>query len=736
MSDDRDDDDEGAPNRADAEIIREAKARFKRCEDWEATARQRFIEDVKFVNGDAYNMYQWPESVRSDRGYGTGDERPCVTVNKTQQHCFQVINDARQNKTSIKIKPVGNEATYEAAQVWEGIVRHIEYISDAPSAYIHATTFQVQGGIGYLRLVTDYAGSDTMDQEIYIRAVKDPLSVYVDPDFQQPDGMDKRFAFVFIDMPNDEFRAKYPKHKNIPHANGSKSPLGNSEGWITEKHTRVAEYCRRVEVKDRLIVFTDPETGEEQMIKASKARSFPGKLRQAYLDQLKDPTTKSRAIVTNKVEWFKIAGDVVLERTDWAGQYVPIVAVVGIETVIDGQLDRKGHVRALLDPQRLYNYNNSAAIEFGALQGKQPWVAGAKAIEGYETYYDTANRENYSVLLFNDYDDEGHPLQAPSRSAPPMSAPVYLEGMKQAAEDMMLVSGQYQAMMGEPSNEKSGKAIQARQRQGENATYHFIDHQAMAIRTIGKMIIDIGPKIYDTARVIKIMGEDGSDTDIRLDPDAEKAYEKRKAETNEAAEQVIMNPTIGRYDVMSDVGPDYATRRQEAFNALSQIAMQNPELMAIIGDLVMLAADFPLADEAAERLKRMVPAQALGEQNPQLVQMQQQMQAGGQLMQKMAEKLTELQAALKSKDEQKDVNVYKAITDRLEVFMKAIGTPADMTKMWHQLAMQEHANSFDNIQQSNQADIDSGLMAQGAGHDADAAEQAAQNAPGPAGASA
>lgn len=680
----------------DDKLVREARARFKRCEDWEATARTRWINDVKFYNGDAYNMYQWPDNARNARGFGTGDERPCLTVNKARQHCLQIVNDARQNKTSVKIKPTGNEATYDAAQVLEGLVRHIEYVSNAQAHYTTAIKFQVQGGIGYLRITTDYVDDTSFDQDIRIGGVADPLSIYLDPDYVESDGADARFGFEFTDMPRDEFEVQYPEFKDRMVS----TALGNDEGWIAEKHVRVAGYWWREEVKDTLIVFANPLTGDKTPIKKSDTKGWSGALLEALKEQLADPATKTREILRHQVKWCKIVGDEIVERKDWAGETIPIIPVIGERTVIEGELDRKGHMRSMIDSQRMLNYNASASVEYGALQTKTPWIAPAAAIEGQDAWA-TANVANYSVLTWNHVDEDGQPIPPPFKPSPPIGAPVYQEGMKNAAEDMMAVSGQYQSLLGEQGNERSGKAIQARQRQGENATYHFIDHQANAIRRVGKIILELVKPIYDTQRLMSIMGEDGTPSDVQFDPNAAQAFEKRKAETEDAAEQVIFNPAIGRYDVMSDVGPDFATRRQEAFNALSQIAASNPELMSIIGDLVLLAADFPLAAEAAERLKRMVPPQALGEGgNPQVMMLQKQVQASGQLTASLSQKLVELQSKLSTKDAQKQVDIYKAITDRLDVLLKTKPSEKDILQWQHDLAMQEHAGNLDLASQA------------------------------------
>jgi len=685
-----DDDSHTPESDPNAELLRAAKQRFKRCDTWEAIARKRWLEDYKFYNADAYNMYQWPDNARNARGFGTGDERPCLTVNKSAKHCDMVINDALQNKSSIRVKPVGNEATYEAAQILEGVVRHIEYASDAQSHYARAFKHQVVSGFGVLRVTTDYADDRTFDQDIKITAVPDPLSVFLDPDIQEPDGSDARFAFIFDDMPRDEFEVRYPEYKDrMVH-----TALGNDEGWIAEKHVRIAEYFYKVEEKDTLIVFTDPTTKKQTTIFKSDTKGWAKNLRKILEEQLEDPATKTREVTRTKIKWCKIIGDEIAEEADWAGSTIPVVPVIGHKTVIEGEMDRKGHIRSMIDSQRMLNYNSSAAIEYGALQTKTPWVAPAAAIEGQDAWA-SSNLVNYSVLVYNHLDDDGNPLEKPFRPTPPMGAPLYQEGMKNASDDMMMVSGQYQASLGVQGNERSGTAIQARQRQGENATYHFVEHQAQALRRLGKIIIDLIPKIYDTPRIINIMAEDGTSQMIKLDPDAAQLMVKQKAALTSEAEQIVLNPTIGKYEVISDVGPDYATRRQEAFNALSQIASTAPELMSIIGDLVLLAADFPMAEQAAERLKRMVPPQALGETNGQVQQLQQELQAAQALSGSMAQKLVDLQSKLRAKDVQKDVDIYKAITDRIDVLIQTHPSQKDILQWQHDLAMQEHSANLD-----------------------------------------
>lgn len=668
----------------DDKIIAEAQRRFKQCEEWESRARKLFLEDVKFSNADSDNGYQWPNEIRRNRDI---DERPCLTINKTRQHNLQIINDAKQNKPRAAVRPVGNGATYEASQVFEGIFRHIEYISNATVAYDTATSFQVQGGIGYWRVVTDYLGNDNFDQEIFIRRIKDPLTVYLDPDINEVDGSDARYGFIFDDMPLDEFRAAYPEYRDM----GGDTALGNAEGWIDKNHIRVAEYYRRVENQDQLISFTDPRTGQAALLRRG---TIPDELIDNIIDH---PSTKVRELKTWKVEWFLIIGDEVAERRDWAGEYVPIVRCIGEETIINGELDRKGHTRALRDPQRIYNYWASSAVEHVALQSKTPYVAPAEAIENLEGYWETANTINHSVLPYNAIRDDGTQIPMPQRQNPPTMAAAYIQGMQIAQNEMQMVSGQYEATFGQKSNEQSGIAIIERQRKGENANYHFIDNLAIAIRFTGKILLDLIPKIYDTPRVLRILGEDGQESHVQLDPQASQAYQRHQAK-EQASVAAIFNPNVGRYDVEADIGPAYATRRQEAFAAITQILGQAPTLVNIIGDLLFRAADFPMADEIAERLDRMVPPQAKGEGVPPAVmELQNQIKHMQGLLTNMAQELGQERLRLKAKDAQKDIDVYDAVTKRMSVLIKEQINPKDIALMLHDLMVEEHKATLTQV---------------------------------------
>jgi hypothetical protein len=648
---------------ADEALVEEAHKEFKACEDRESFTRPLWKADLRFANGDSDNGFQWDETLRKNR---ETEKRPCLTTNKVKQHNRQITNDARQNESSIRVYPVDGGADKKTADIFNGIIRHIEANSNADTAYDIARDFQVDAGLGYWRVTTDYASDDSFDQEIYIKAVPNPLNVYLGRHVE-PDGSDAKRGFIFEDMPKDEFESKYPDCEPI----GWPNTESDATAWLGKETIRVAEYFKIVEEHDTLCAGPDGQPFKLSEIKekdAAVAKAIEA-----------DESITKRKVTVKKCKWYLIAGDKIIDKRDWLGKYIPIIRVVGEEVEIDGKIDRKGHTRSMKDAQRMYNYWSSAGVEYGALQGKQPYIAAAEGIAGYEKYWDNLNTSNLPYLPYNSLSPEGQPIPGPQRQQPPVTAPMYMEGMRVAAEEMKMSSGQYDASMGAKSNETSGRAIMARQREGDNATYHFIGNEARAKRYTGKILIDLIPKVYDTPRVARILGEDGTVDEARIDPKAPKSVQQVK-DPMTGAIQEIYNPGVGRFDVVADVGPSYGTKRQEAFQALSEISSRNPQMMQVAGDLIMQAADFPMADQIAERLKKTLPPGLAEDKDgpPQLppeaqAKMQQMEQAIQQLegaLQNASSAVDELEAkrdenAIKRVDS--NTKAYEAITKRLQV---------------------------------------------------------------------
>lgn len=644
----------------DKDIVARAQRRFNECESWEGTARQRFKDDIRFLFADSDNQDQWDANVKARRQI---DGKPMVTINKTHTHYLHVVNDIKENPPQIKVQATGGGASYQSAQVYGAVIKHIENISRASDVYKHAASMQVGGGIGYMRLTTEYADDSSFDQEIFIRQVQDSNSVYLDPFIKQFDGSDARFGFVYEDMPTEKFEKKYP---NIPLVARDMT----SKGWVTRDSVRIAQYYEVEERREWLYAIED-DNGETQFVRESDVE--PG-VRKMWADAFKmgAPNIQRRRVDKKVVRSYVIAGNEIAEKGTWAGSYIPIIRVVGEEVVIDGKLDRKGLTRYLKDAQRAYNYNTSAQLEFGALQGKIPWKAPVEAIEGLENYWATANTANHAYLPYNHADENGNPIPEPTRQDPPNAAPAYLVGMQAAAQEMMMASGQYEATFSEQGNEISGVALNGRKKQGERATLHFRDHLDASVRFLGVQLIDLIPRIYDTKRVILIEAEGGTQHTITIDPEAKQAVQQDVDESENTIASVF-NPNVGKYSIVASSGPSYDTMRQEGFESMTQLLAGNPALAQVIGDLYMGAADFPEADKLQERMRNWIPKNILGEgPTPEEEQLTQQVQQLTQVVQVLQTELQNRDTQHALQKQRNDMDALNHLALRMENDNKTI----------------------------------------------------------------
>jgi len=705
------------PAVSDHEIVREAVERWIACKDWQGVQDERSREDIKFANGDSRNAWQWPTKTYEQRT-GESSNLPCLTINKTRTHNDIIINSMSENEFAPKIRPTAGKASYKSAQVHECIMRRIKNQSQWTAQKRKIAEQQVDGGIGYCILETRYVSNRSRNQDIFLVASRDPTGVYLDPWIREPDGRDANFGFVFERLPRKEFNRKYPKWKDKVGA----APIDNSfADWISDKEILLAKYYRKRQTPDTYVWYEDADGNEVEEL-ASELKDEAGqKIYKALTKEIKDGTIKggTRSVHNDEVEWFLIAGNVIVDRGDWAGKYIPICRCVGRELVVDSTLDRKGHTRPLIDAQRMLNYDSSMSVEDVAVQTRAPWLASVRAVEGQEGWK-TANINDFAVLLYNDIDDEApvemQEIKPPQRIDRPQPSQAYMIGIQTAERWMMMVSGQYQESLGENAKQAalSGKAINERKEQGDTATYHFVEHMRDMERFIGVQLIDLIPKIYDTKRTLHVLDEQGEKFWIQIDPDQDEVIRELAHEKDEEeAVQLALNPKLGEYECVSDPGPDYATQRQEAWAAMSMILQANKEMAGVIGDLLFKYGDFPGAEDIMERLQKELKAtkpylfddkldpqmQALQQQNKNLVQL------NAELMTKLADE----KIKVRGRDEKRDIESFNADTKRLEAEIKAMKelllTPQQKAQMEHDLTSAFHQHVYTTIEQANQANV-------------------------------
>ena len=654
----------GKPKKSASDILSTARARLDMAVSALSESREDETDDLKFYAGSPDNQWQWPADVLATRGAVQGqtiNARPTLTINKLPQHVRQVTNDMRQNRPGAKVIPVDDDADIEVADIFNGLIRHIEYISDADVAYDTACENQVAYGEGYIRLLTEYCDDKTFDQDIKIGRVRNSFSVYMDPTIQDPTGADAKWCFVTEDLTKAEFTRMYPDAAPITTLQSLGVGDQSISNWLNEDTIRIADYY-----------YIDYDTTTLNLYPGNQS-AFAGTPEDKMLREHFGKPVKSRESDRAKVKYCKINGYEILEEREWAGKWIPVIRIVGNEFEVDGRLYVSGLVRNAKDAQRMYNYWVSQEAEMLALAPKAPFIGYGGQFEGYEDKWKTANTNNWPYLEVNPdvTDGSGSALPLPQRAQPPMASSGLLQAKSGAAEDIKSTTGQYNASLGMGSNERSGKAILARQREGDVGTFHYGDNLTRGVRHVARQLIDLIPKIYDTQRVARIIGEDGETKMVKINPEQAEPVNKIVDQQGIVIEK-IYNPGVGKYDVVATTGPGYATKRQEALEAMAQLLQGNPQLWTVAGDLFVKNMDGPGAQEMAARFKKTIDPKILetGDKPPELQAAEQQIQAMGQEMEQMHQMITNVGKSIemqdmRRKDYEAEIKAFQAETQRL-----------------------------------------------------------------------
>ena len=651
-------------DRGNGEMLATMRTRLTMAISAYSDSREDELDDLRFRAASPDNQWQWPADVLATRGSVQGqtiNARPCLTINKLPQHVLQVTNDQRQNRPSGKVIPADDKADVEVAEIFNGIVRHIEYISDADVAYDTACDNQVTFGEGYFRILTEYCDDNSFEQDLRIGRIRDSFSVYMDPTIQDPCGSDAEWCFINQELTTEEYEREFPDASPL-----SSLAYGVGDGqlnaWINQDTVRIAEYFY---IKHEAKKLNQYAGGMTAMAGSPEAKQ---------IEMMGLQTVKTRDVDVRTVKWCKTNGFEVLEERDWAGKYIPVIRVIGNEFEIDGRMYVSGLVRNAKDAQRMYNYWVSQEAEMLALAPKAPFIGYGGQFEGYETQWKTANINNWPYLEVNPdvTDGAGGPLPLPQRAPPPLAQNGLLQAKLGAADDIKGTTGQYDSSLGAAGNETSGRAILAREKQGDTGTYHFIDNLARAIRYATRQLVDLIPHIYDTQRVARIIGIDGETDQAMIDPTQPEAVRKIVDQQTGATIKKIYNPNVGKYDVAVTTGPSYMTKRQESLDAMSRLLQGNPNLWAVAGDLFIKNMDWPGAQEMSKRFAKTIDPKLMddSEASPELAQAQQQMQAMGQEMRQMQAMLQNVSQSmeaqtLKVKEFEAEVKAYDAETKRI-----------------------------------------------------------------------
>lgn len=596
------------PDKSEHEkLLERARIDFRVVHDYEAPWRPKALEEIDFVD----NLKHWSQSQIDERA-----GRPCLTFDRIGPAVDQVLNDARKNPPEPRIAPVGNGADTKTADILQGLIRNISHDSQADTCFFTGLEYAVKIGRGWWRVGFEYEAGDTFEQKIVIKRIPSWAAVYADPDTQEFDYSDMKYCFVTEDVNQDTFKKDYPECQAANLADFSGTGDNVRDLWFPNGAVRIAEYWWVEIVKDEIAMLPDGSIVKKEDI---PSQAVP---------------IMQREVERRVVHGAKITGVDVLDEWVWPGPWIPIVPCIGREvTQRDGRREWRGMVRPAMDANLSYDYMRSKQVEAVGLAPITQWLVAEGQLEGHEQQWSEANRKAHAFLTYKLIDAEGKPAPLPQRVSPSVDISAITIAVAHAENDIKATTATYDASLGQSGPEQSGKAILARQNEGDNAHFHFHDNFARSLRHTGRIIVDLVPKIYSEPRAIRIYDPDGSTREVKINqPIVEQGLERIYNLADSAA----------RYNVTIGTGPSYASKRIEGSSAVIALVQAHPEIMNRAGDLVIKALDtIPNNEEFAARLVPPDVAQKNDAENPIPPQIQAQVEAQQALIKQLTDMLNQ-----------------------------------------------------------------------------------------------
>lgn len=605
-----------------ADLLKTAKERYRIAKDGWHEYLQSARDTLKFIAGD-----QWDDQLRTNR---ENAGLPALTANKLSTFLRQITNEVRQNTPSIQIDPKDGGANEGTAEVIADLIRSIEDHSGADTAYDTAAYYAAAVGLGYFRVVSEYESADSFSQRLVIKAVMDPETVLLDPIHRDPTGCDSEYGFIITTMSKDSFLRQYPEARMSMQAK-SVGWTTNYTDWVREDEVLIAEYYWKDYEEKVLKLVHDTRT--------DTTYTTTDDLDEQLLANNVIYVIRERTVMQPIIRWAKMNDVEVLEQTVWPGTYIPIVAVKGDEIWVSGKRIVKGAAQDALDSQRAFNYFLSIQAELVQLAPKAPFIGEIRQFANFEHLWRDANVAPNAYLPYNSV--EG--LPPPSRQTAEVPIQAAMSMCAQASDSMKSIFGIFDASLGAHGNETSGKAILARQQQSHTTNYHFYDNLIRSIVHLGHILIEAIPVFYDDERLLQVTTKAGDKRSVMVN-----SFNPQKG-------MVEHDLTTGKYGVVVQTGPSYATRRQEAVQSMIALGQAYPQAMPIISDIMVNNMDWPGAKEIAARLHAAVPPNILqategsdGMEPEQVVQqLKMQLQQQGQQLQALNAHAQQVEQELK-----------------------------------------------------------------------------------------
>lgn len=518
---------------------------------------------------------QWePDIVQKMSG------RPRYTFDKCNPVVDSIAGEMEQADFAIKVRPAGGEASQDLAQIYDGMIRNIESMSNATHVYNASGRKMVAAGFDAWRVTHEWGETDSFEQDLFIRKIANAVDrVWFDVGAEMQDMSDANHAWVLQALTKEEYKDRFP--------DGSMMSVGedkqNNVYYYKADLIIVGELLYKEHIEKELVLMSNNAVYEVD----DKFESVVEELAAEGITEQRRRTRDSHIVKSRLFdgkEWLTEAKETVFD-------YIPVIPIYGNFDISEDKVTYRGAVNHLMDAQRVYNYAQSRAIEEGALAPrKKVWMTREQAAADTDTLQ-TMNTNADPVQLYTHVTENPQPYE--------INGPQINPGLQQTASDMsaniVQSSGIFAANQGNAPNQ-SGYAIELQQNKGDTSTIKYFGAREVATTHTGRIITNAIPRVYDTPRTVRILGEDGTSKMEKIND---------QVLDNETQKMVSLNDLRkGKYDVTMDIGPAFKNRQQETARAFLELAGIDPTIIQQGKDIWLNNITVPGMKQMAERARK------------------------------------------------------------------------------------------------------------------------------------
>ena len=542
----------------------------------EKDLRETVAEVVAFMH---HPQGQWEDDI-----WNAYEGDPRYTFDQTKPQVNKAWAEMAANEYASTTQPSGGGATEEVANIIDDKIRDIYNVSSFDDVSTKAGKRMIATGFAAWRLFSGYVG-ESFHQELQIELVNNAHErVWFDCYSEKQTREDAYHVHVDSALSKTYCEKKW-KDREAFESLGQPLEGSNTYEHKPEDIIVVSELYYKKAYKKTLYLIDD----EEQSVVDEETLASLGL------------TPESPLIISSReCDAFKVYSRK-YDAAGWLGKeketvfkHLPIIAEYANFDVVENKVTYEGIVEPIMDACRVFNYAESRKVKESCLSAAEKIFVDERSVTvGNKRDLETLHLSNKPVITYRSVDEKGNPITPPFKIGGVNPNPGVSELSENMIRNIELTSGlPNEITVLQNTTKDSDFRFDQRSSMGQLGTFEYYRSHKVALEYSLKVMLGAFPRVYDSERLIRSLGEDGQSKQIRI---------------NYLQDGKLMNSLkTGNYDITVKVGPSFEDRKTETNTRILELGDHVPGIVERNADILTSNIDAPgmrsVADRERERL--------------------------------------------------------------------------------------------------------------------------------------